>query len=63
MTTVQLVACQTADPGVGSSNFSSATLLQWKLIIKSFLRSFSPVLLIQEGQFSVTGKSICSSTG
>ena len=47
---------------VGSSPARSSNILSLRLIMKHFLKSFS-LLLIQEGQLSVPGKRMSTSTG
>ena len=41
----------------------SGNILMWRLIMKYFLQPFSPFSLIQEGQLSVFGERMCTSTG
>ena len=43
----------------GSTPAEVDNILSWRLIMKYFLRSFSP-LLIQEGQLSVSGERMCT---
>ena len=40
----------------GSIPAEVGNILSWRLIMKYFLRSFSPFRLIQEGQLSVSGE-------
>ena len=59
---VQPVACLTADPVVTSSNPSSPTTfvdIDYEIISVVSL----PLLLIQKGQLSVSGKRMCTSAG
>ena len=42
----------------GSTPVEVGNILSWRLIMKYFLRSFSP--LIQEGQLSVSGERMCT---
>ena len=44
----------------GSTPAEVGNILSWKLIMKYFLRSFSPFPLIQEGQLSVSGERMCT---
>ena len=44
----------------GSTPAEVANILSWRLIMKYFLRSFSPSPLIQEGQLSVSGERMCT---
>ena len=56
----QLDARPTGDQEVaGLTHAGSATVFRGDLIMKYFLRSFS-LLLIQEGQLSVSGKRMCT---
>ena len=56
----QLDACPTGDQEVaGSTPTGLATFFHGDLIMKYFLRSFSPPL-IQEGQLSVPGERMCT---
>ena len=53
----------TADQEVsGLIPIGSGNILSWRLIMKSFLVILS-LLLIQEGQLSVSGERMCTSTG
>ena len=45
----------------GSIPAGSSNIISWRLIMKYFLRSFSPTDL--RGQLSVSGERICSNTG
>ena len=55
------MCCPTIDQEVaGSTPAEVGNILSWRLIMKYFLRSFSPFLLIQEGQLSVSGKRMCT---
>ena len=66
----QLDGCLTGDQEVtGSIPTRSGNILSWRLIMKYFVWSSlsstdsrRAVLLIQEGQLSVSGKSMCTST-
>ena len=44
----------------GSTPAEVGNILSWRLIMKYFLRSFSPFPLIQEGQLSVSGERMCT---
>ena len=44
----------------GSTSAKVGNILSWRLIMKYFLRSFSPFLVIQEGQLSVSGERMCT---
>ena len=44
----------------GSTPAEVGNILSWRLIMKYFLRSFSPFSLIQEGQLSVSGERMCT---
>ena len=53
----QLDARPTGDQEVaGSTPAEVGNILSWRLIMKYFLRSFSPFRFIQEGQLSVSGE-------
>ena len=55
------VACLTADAVVASSNLSHITFIEINREIISTV--ILPLPMIHEGQLSVTGKRMCSSTG
>ena len=57
----QLDARPTGDQEVaGSIPVEVGNILSRRLIMKYFLRSFSPLPLIQEGQTSVSGEQMCT---
>ena len=59
----QLDARSTGDQEGMSSRLWSGNILLLSLIMKSFLRSFSPLPLIKEGKLSVTCERISLITG
>ena len=44
----------------GSTPAEVGNILSWRLIMKYFLPSFSPFVLIQEEQLSVSGERMCT---
>ena len=55
----QLDARPTGDQVVGSTPAEVSKILSWRVIMKYFLRSFSP-FPIQEGQLSVSKERMCT---
>ena len=56
-------ACSTGDHMVASSRLRSDPILSLRLIMKSFLRSFSPFRLFKKGSCRLLAKEYALSTG
>ena len=58
----QLDARPTSDQEVAGSTPAGlvGNILSWRMILKYFLRSFFSLLLVQEGQLSISGERMCA---